>query len=137
MRITARLSNTASEHRVEVETDGRKQTIAINPKSLRRGSSINGGELLFAALATCFCNDVHREASKRSIVVEDVAVEVMGTFGKPGEPARDITYRVQARADAPQAALDELVRATDAVTEIQNTLRAGCAVRLVLDQRSV
>jgi len=55
---------------------------------------------------------------------------VTGTFGSPGEPARDITYRVQLQADAPPAEIDELIRATDLVTEIQNTLRAGCAVRL-------
>jgi uncharacterized OsmC-like protein len=86
--------------------------------------------LLFAALATCFCNDLYREAGKRGIQVQSVNVEVTGTFGNPGEPARDISYRVLVHADAPQAAIDDLIRATDSVTEIQNTLRAGCAVRL-------
>ena len=57
MKIAARVSNTPSGHTVEVETEGRKQSIAIAPKSVARGSSISGGELLFAALATCFCND--------------------------------------------------------------------------------
>ncbi len=130
MKIAARVSNTASSHTVEVETEGRKQSIAIAPKSVGRGSSINGGELLFAALATCFCNDLYREAAKRGIAVQDVNVQVTGTFGNPGEPARDITYRVHVRADAPQAAIDDLIRSTDSLTEIQNTLRAGCAVRL-------
>ena len=51
-----------------------------------------------------------------------------GTFGNPGEPARDISYRVQVHADAPKGTIDDLIRATDSVTEIQNTLRAGCAV---------
>jgi organic hydroperoxide reductase OsmC/OhrA len=131
MKIAAHIANTPSGHSVEVETEGRKQSIAIAPKSTGRGSSVNGGELLFAALATCFCNDLYREAAKRGIEVQDVGVEVTGTFGNPGEPARDISYRVQVRADAPQAAIDDLVRATDSVAEIQNTLRAGCAVRLV------
>lgn len=130
MKISARVSNTSSGHSLEVETEGRKQSIAIAPKSAGRGSSVNGGELLFAALATCFCNDLYREALKRNIVVQDVEVEVMGTFGNPGEPARDISYRVQVRADAPQAEIDDLIRTTDAVTEIQNTVRTGCAVRL-------
>jgi hypothetical protein len=57
-------------------------------------------------------------------------IEVTGTFGSPGEPARDISYRVQVDADAPKPTIDELIRTTDSVTEIQNTLRAGCAVRL-------
>jgi uncharacterized OsmC-like protein len=133
MKITARLSNTASSHSVEVETEGRKQSIAIAPKSVGRGSSVNGGELLFAALATCFCNDLYREAAKRGIEVHGVEVDVTGTFGNPGEPARDISYRVQVQADAPKATIDDLIRTTDSLTEIQNTVRAGCAVRLVLD----
>jgi organic hydroperoxide reductase OsmC/OhrA len=54
MKIPARISNTISGHAAEVETDGRKQSIAIAPKNTGRGSSLNGGELLFAALATCF-----------------------------------------------------------------------------------
>jgi uncharacterized OsmC-like protein len=132
MKIAARISNSASDHTVEVETDGRTQSIAIAPKSAGRGSSVNGGELLFAALATCFCNDLYREAAKRGIDVQDVAVEVTGTFGNPGEPARDISYRVQVHADAPQVAVDDLLRATDSVTEIQNTLRGGCAVKLII-----
>lgn len=130
MKIAARVSNTPSGHSVEVETEGRKQSIAIAPKSVGRGSSINGGELLFAALATCFCNDLYREAVKRGIEVQEVTVDVTGTFGNPGEPAGDISYRVQVRADAPQTEIDNLIRSTDAVTEIQNTLRGACAVRL-------
>jgi uncharacterized OsmC-like protein len=130
MKISARVSNTPSGHTVEVETDGRKQSIAIAPKNVGRGSGINGGELLFAALATCCCNDLYREAAKHSIDVQDVKVEVTGTFGNPGEPARDISYRVHVNADAPKATIDDLIRATDSLTEIQNTLRAGCAVRL-------
>lgn len=136
MKIAARVSNTSSGHAVEVETDGRKQSIGISAKSVGRGSSINGGELLFAALATCFCNDLHREASKRNISVHDVKVDVSGTFGGPGDPARDVVYRVQVQADASQATIDELIRATDSLTEIQNTLRSGCAVRLLLADAS-
>ena len=130
MKIAARVSNTSSGHSVEVETEGQKQSIAIAPKSVGRGSGINGGELLFAALATSFCNDLYREASKRSIDVQDVKVEVTGTFGNPGEPAHAISYRVQVHADTTKAIIDDLIRATDSLTEIQNTVRAGCAVRL-------
>jgi organic hydroperoxide reductase OsmC/OhrA len=141
MKITARVSNTASSghgfghgtgHEVEVETDGRKQSIAIAPKSAGRGSSVNGGELLFAALGTCFCNDLYRGAAKRGIEVEGVEVEVTGAFGNPGEPARDISYRVRVRADAPREKIDDLIRETDSVAEIQNTVRGGCGVKLVV-----
>jgi uncharacterized OsmC-like protein len=131
MQITASVSNTPSGHSVEVETESCKQSIGIRPKSAGRGSSINGGELLFAAIATCFCNDIYREAAKHTIDGEDVKVVVTGTFGDPGEPARDLTDRVQVRANASQAIIDDLIPATGSVTEIQNTLRTGCAVRLM------
>jgi hypothetical protein len=64
------------------------------------------------------------------IAVQDVKVEVTGTFGNLGEPARDISYRVQVHADATKATIDDLIRATDSLAEVQNTVRAGCAVRL-------
>jgi len=81
-------------------------------------------------LRRAFCNDLYREVAKRGIDVQDIKVEVTGTFGNAGEPARDISYRVQVQADAPQAAIDDLIRTTDSLAEIQNTLRAGCPVRL-------
>ena len=133
MDIRAHLSNTESQHRVVVETDGRSQALAIMPKSAGRGSSINGGELLLAALATCFCNDLYREAARRQVAISRVDVTASATFGGPGEPGKNISYRVDVEGDAPPAVLEELVRATDAVTEIQNTLRAGCAVQLLDD----
>ena len=99
MKIAARVSNAPSGYKVEVETDGRTQSIGIAPKS---GGRVNGGELLFTSLATCFCNDLYREAAKRGIEVQGIEVEVTGTFGNPGEPARDISYRVRVDTDAPQ-----------------------------------
>jgi uncharacterized OsmC-like protein len=131
MRITARVANTAATHALEVSTEGRAQTLAIPPKAGGRGSGVNGGELLFSALATCFCNDLYREAAARRIPIDGVEVEVTGEFGGPGEPARGVTYRVTVDSPADRAVVDDLVRATDAVTEIQNTLRQGCDVRLV------
>lgn len=130
MQIVARISNNASGHIVEVETDGHRKAIAIPPKNAGRGSSVNGGELLFTALATCFCNDLFREAAKRNIDVHGVAVEVTGEFGHPGEPARNVSYRVQVDANGPKNEIDDFIRATDSVSEIQNTLRTVCPVRL-------
>ena len=46
------------------------------------------GELLFAALATCFCNDLYRGAVKCGIEVQEVKVEVTGTFENPGARTR-------------------------------------------------
>jgi OsmC-like protein len=86
----------------------------------------------YRSLATCFRNDLYGEATKPGIDVQDVKVEVMGTFANPGEAARDISYRVQVRADAPKIEIDVLILTTDAVTEIQNTVRGGCAVKLIM-----
>ena len=47
---------------------------------------MNRGELLFAALATCFCNDLDREAMRRNIGVTGVEVEVTGSFGALANP---------------------------------------------------
>jgi uncharacterized OsmC-like protein len=131
MKIEAHLSNTRFGHIVEVATDGRRQSIDILPKAVGQGSNVNGGELLFAALATCFCNDLYREAAKQNIKIDGVDIEVTGTFGSAGEPAQDITYRVKVSADAPESAIHELIRATDSVAEIHNTVRRGCRVRLM------
>lgn len=92
------------------------------------GSSVNGGELLFLALATCYCNDLYREAVARNITIHAVDVEVSGEFGGRGEPATGITYRATVRADASQAEVAALLAETDRVAEIQNTIRRGCPV---------
>jgi hypothetical protein len=63
MKITACVSNTPSGHTVEVKTEGRKQSIAIPAKSVERGSSVNGGELLFS-FATIFTGRRRRAASR-------------------------------------------------------------------------
>ena len=128
MRIEARVSNTGSGHTLEVSTDGCPQSITILPKASGQGSSVNGGELLFAALATCFCNDLYCEAAKRNLRIRGVDIEVAGTFGKVGEPAQDISYRVKVEAEATASAIDELIRATDVVAEIHNTVRSATHV---------
>lgn len=94
------------------------------------GSSVNGGELLFLALATCYCNDIYREAAKRNIHVQQVEVEVTGVFACEGEGAREIRYRASVDADAPREEVLALMRHTDTVAEIHNTLRASTSVVL-------
>ena len=76
------MSSTSFGDSVEMETEGRKQPVLTAPKSHGRGSSING-ELLFAVLATCFCNDFYGDAANRAIGVPGVNVEVTGIFGTP------------------------------------------------------
>jgi uncharacterized OsmC-like protein len=130
MRIIASVQNRFSEHQILLSTNDATHTIAIPPKPTGYGSSANGGELLFLALATCYCNDVYREAAAQGIEVTAVEVEVDGDFGAPGEPGRNITYRAKITGKADPAALEALARHTDTMAEIQNTLRGGATVHL-------
>jgi uncharacterized OsmC-like protein len=111
-------------------TDGTAQLIVIPPKPSGFGSSLNGGEVLFLALATCYCNDLYREARRLDIQVESVEVEVQGEFGQPGEPAKNVTYRVKVAARAGKEETRQMVLQTDRMAEIHNTLRVGAPVEL-------
>jgi organic hydroperoxide reductase OsmC/OhrA len=130
MKISARVQNSRGRHQVTLRTNDAAHSISILPKETGLGSRTNGGELLFLALATCYCNDVYREAAKRGIAVERVEVEVEGDFGAEGEPARNVTYRASVAAQADEDQIRELMAHTDRVAEIQNTLRALTPVTL-------
>ena len=130
MKISSLVDNSEDRHLVTLRTDDHTHHLTIAPKPTGFGSSANGGELLFLALATCYCNDIYREAAKRGIVVQAVEVEVEGDFGATGEPARNVTYRAKVTAQAGEAEIRELMIHTDGVAEIQNTLRVGTPVVL-------
>jgi uncharacterized OsmC-like protein len=130
MKITAKLENSKDNHQVTLQTNDNVHSITIPAKSTGYGSSANGGELLFLALATCYCNDIYREAAKRNIKVERVEVEVDGDFGVEGEPAKNVTYRAKVLAQASEDEIRELMEFTDTVAEIQNTLRIETPVVL-------
>ncbi len=132
MQIRASISNEQGHNRVTLCTNENVSSLDIPPKASGLGSSANGGELLFLALATCYCNDVYREAGKTGIEVLGVDVEVDGEFGAPGEAARNITYRARIRArGASRKQLAELLQRADMLAEVHNTLRTGMDVRLV------
>ncbi|MDQ3706218.1 MAG: OsmC family protein [Chloroflexota bacterium] len=130
MQVSAHVQNSHGQHNVTLTTNGNPHSIVIPSKPSGFGSSANGGELLFLALATCYCNDIYREAAKRGIQVEQVEVTVEGQFGAEGGPATDVTYRARVVAHAPEAEIRELMQHTDTVAEIQNTLRVATAVTL-------
>ncbi|HEX3054198.1 MAG TPA: OsmC family protein [Aggregatilineaceae bacterium] len=131
LKISARVENRQNDHQVTLKTNDQEHILTIPPKSGGFGSSANGGELLFLALATCYCNDIYREAAKRNITVHHVEVDVMGEFdGSPGGPADGIKYRAVVEADASEADILDLMRHTDTVAEIQNTLRRITGVTL-------
>lgn len=130
MNISACVFNSKVQHTVTLRTNDRESSLLISPKADGSGSTVNGGELLFLALATCYCNDIYREARKRSIEVQSVEIDVSGEFAAEGEPGRNITYRASVAAKAPREEILDLMRHTDSVAEIHNTLRTSTTVTL-------
>jgi uncharacterized OsmC-like protein len=80
--------------------------------------------------ATCYCNDIYREAAKRGIQVEKVEVEVESQFGAEGESAKEINYHAKVIAHASADDIRELMTQTDRLAEIQKTVRHGLSISL-------
>ncbi len=129
MRIAARVSHvTGAQHEVNVQTAGPERRLDVAAKS-DGGSTVNGGEFLMLALATCYCNDLYREARRLGLVLDAVEVVAEAEFDGVGLAARDVRYRARVESNAGEAAIEQLLRETDAVAEVHNTLRVGTAVR--------
>lgn len=131
MKISANVSNSAGRHTVLVSTEGNSKQLAIAAEEQGLGSSINGGELLFLALATCVCNDIYREAAKRSMAIQNVRVTVNGEFGKEGESAKNIVYNVVVESNShTRDEIQQLIDYVDKIAEVHATLRNGVSVVL-------
>lgn len=131
VKFTAKIQNAENQHHVTLKTANHEHEIVIPPKPGGFGSSMNGAEALLLALATCYCNDLYREAQKQGIVVRQVTVEVDSDWnGQDGHPLENVIYHVTVDADAPTEAIESLIRHTDTVAEIQNTLRQGVPATL-------
>ncbi|MDH4290029.1 MAG: OsmC family protein [Aquincola sp.] len=131
MRITARLRNAGASHEVSLSTAGAAKTLAVPAKAQGPGSAVNGGEFLMLALATCYCNDLYREAARMGLTLDAVEVEAGAEFDGVGLAARDIRYRARVSSPAAADRVAQLLRETDAVAEVHNTVRAGANVTLV------
>lgn len=131
MEIRAEVRNApGGAHAVSVQTAGSERALDL-PGKASGGSAVNGGEFLMLALATCYCNDLYREAARLGLVLDGVEVEASADFDAIGLGARNVRYRAKVRSSAPAEAIAELLRQTDAVAEVHNTLRAGTPVTLV------
>jgi uncharacterized OsmC-like protein len=131
MQISAKIQSRFHSQDTILQTNDLAKKLSIPVKPTGYGSAVNGGELLLLALATCFCNDLYREAAKRNIVLSAVDVECTGEFGAEGEAGTNFQFTANVSADAPPAAIEELIRATDQVAEVHNTLRKGVEVKLI------
>lgn len=130
MQISAFVKNGGSTHEAHVSTSGSMRELTVPAKPDGRGFAINGGELLMLALATCYCNDLYREAQRLGITLTRVEVEAHAEFAGIGLAARDIRYRTRVESPASPEQIGDLIRQTDAVAEIHNTIRAGVPVTL-------
>ena len=129
--ISAQVDSSENNHQITLSTGDNSHSIEIAPKLDGFGSSTNGGELLFLALATCYCNDIFREAKKQNISVKRVIVHAEGEFdGIPGHPVANLVYHATVEANASEEAILTLMKHTDTVAEIQNTLRKLTGIKL-------
>ena len=131
MKVSAIINSEKNLHEVTVETNGAGKQIIISPKSDGFGSSINGGELLLLSIATCFCNDIYREAHKRKISVQAINVVVTGEFAAEGEAGSNFQYKADVKSNASAIETHELIEYVNEIAEIHKTLRNGIDVKLV------
>lgn len=130
MKVTATVRNSPKGHETAVATNGVSQALQVSAKISGKGSAVNGGEFLMLALATCYCNDVYREAERLQIPVDAVFVEASADFNGPGLAATNIRYTARITSSASEDVIADLLRHTDAVAEVHNTIRSSVAVRL-------
>lgn len=83
------------------------------------------------ALATCYCNDLYREAQRLGIAIEAIQVEATAEFAGRGLSATNVTYKAKVKSSEPKERVDQLLQETDAVAEVHNTLRQQVPVQLV------
>lgn len=130
MQISATVVNAPGQHSASVSTEGKSQSLPV-PAKPEGGSTVNGGEFLMLALATCYCNDLYREAARLKIELQQVDVEATATFSGIGLAASNVRYRAKVQSSAAPEAVARLLQQTDAVAEIHNTLRSGVSVQFV------
>ena len=131
MKVSAILTNKHNKNEVIVSTNSDAKSMIIPSKSSGYGSSVNGAELLLLSLATCYCNDIYREAAKRNIEISEVSVECIAEFGAEGQPGKNFRYKPVIKSNATPEQLEDLMHATDKMAEIHNTLRQGVDVILM------
>jgi organic hydroperoxide reductase OsmC/OhrA len=129
MEISARVDSSAVAHRVTLRSDAATQTLAVPAKPGGRGSAVNGGEVLMLALATGYCNDLYREAERLGLAIDGAQVDATADFEARGLAASNIRYRATVRSAASAADIERLMRQTDAVAEVHNTVRTGVPVQ--------
>ena len=111
-----------------VASSGAYSVITDRPSAAGgRGLGFNGGQLLYAAIAGCYSNDLYREAATMGIPLRRVVITVDGDFPARGEPSTPITVDLELEGDGD---LKALVRLVDEIAEIPNSIRGTTPVDL-------
>ena len=132
MLFKGHVHNSGAEHAAELSIGDKRTVMPIAARASGHGPSVSGGELLMLALATCYCNDVYREAARMGIEVADIDVQCSAEFAAEGAAASDVVYSAKISAKASEARIREMAEKVDALAEIHNTVRAAIPVRLGL-----
>ncbi len=130
MKYSASMHSVNGKLDVLMTKGDRQNKVEIAPQHKGFGSSISGGEILFLAIATCYCNDLYREGTKLGIKVDNVEVDVDGDFMAAGEPALNVQCRIKVTARASEEEIRKLVLHTDSIAEIPMSLRNGTSIIL-------
>lgn len=129
MEISAHIRNESNGHEVQLRTAGTAQRLAISARASGLGSAVNRGELLVAALTTCDCNDLYREAARLGITVAGCEVVTSARFNGVGLVAESVVYSAKVESPAAPEQIELLLAERDRLAEVHNTLRAGCPVQ--------
>ncbi|HEX2974323.1 MAG TPA: OsmC family protein [Bacteroidales bacterium] len=130
MKVSAKVRNSENHNIVSVRTNKEEKQIEIPSKSTGFGSAVSGGELLLLSIATCFCNDLYREAKKRNLHISAVDVIVTADFESEGEAGTNFQYSVNVESEESAAEIKNLIVHTDQLAEIHKTLRQGVRIKL-------
>src|ERR1700751_5745429 len=95
MKISAKITSGRNRQETLVQTNDTAKSIILPTKPSGFGSAVNGGELLLLALATCYCNDIYREAKRLQIPIEGIEVQAEADFEGIGLAASNIRYRAR------------------------------------------
>ena len=85
---------------------------------------------MLLAIGACYTNDLYREAAKKGIPLGRVSVDVEGDWGGDPVRAQNVSFSINVESSAPEADVLALVRHTDEVAEVHNSLRLGTKVTL-------
>jgi hypothetical protein len=99
------------------------------PVKLNVGT-LSGGHVIHLAVAVCVFNDLRKEAERRGIRLESVAVSADGGFSDGGTRSTGISYEIELVGDGSDEELRQLAAHVEQVAEVPSILRQGMTVRL-------